>query len=379
MKENTDLRRHLATKFLVVWLCMVFCLGLYVRFTVKRDKDETAAATIKISERLAVVAKYSELEPEWQEKLLQTAVEAEKDEQLQQLLKGEIPEDLEEEKLSPTYALILQELKEPGGSAQPELLRLAKEGRYRFLATLLLLSCLLLTALASLAAPKVEESSLGQLTSLTPWGILGLFFAWDVLGFFVLGPLAGSVLKLLDPFLLIFLTQLAVYGLLMFLLSRGKIGDPMAPFKSFSWSWVGKGYLVALIIVFALNTLIGLATGETPQSENPVMALFVNAPLWKVGLLGLLVVFIGPLFEEILFRAWLFGGLRKTWGDIPAALVSSALFALIHGDGPALPALFVLGLIFTWVYRRSGSLYASILVHGFWNATTFALLLSLMP
>ena len=162
-------------------------------------------------------------------------------------------------------------------------------------------------------------------------------------------------------------------------LSQAGLKRDASYFRKFSPSWVGKGYFAALAIVFIVNFLTTALSGHPPKSENPVLALFAGAPNWKIATLGLLVVFVGPFFEEIIFRGWLYGGLKDEWGDMPALVLSSALFALIHGDAPGLPALFALGMVFGWVYRRSGSLWASILVHGFWNATTFALLISVMP
>jgi membrane protease YdiL (CAAX protease family) len=107
--------------------------------------------------------------------------------------------------------------------------------------------------------------------------------------------------------------------------------------------------------------------------------MFMESTRWQVGALAFMVVVVGPTFEELIFRGWLLGGLREHWGDSRALVVSSGLFALIHGDPWATPALFLLGCVFGWVYLRSGSLYASIILHAMWNATTFTFLLANMP
>ena len=55
---------------------------------------------------------------------------------------------------------------------------------------------------------------------------------------------------------------------------------------------------------------------------------------------------------------------------IPAALLSSLLFAAVHGSLTALVPLFVLALVLCWVYERSGSLVAPVVVHMLNNATS---------
>ena len=240
-----------------------------------------------------------------------------------------------------------------------------------------LLGFIALLCFGTFFLPKNKDNEPVSLP-IDPAGAIALFLLWDVAGFCGGGILAGFLRQVLDPFLMVFVLQGIVYGLMLFLFAKAKLSVGVL-FKPFKWSWVGKGYLLCLGSVFLINIVLAKLLGESPQSENPVLELFLDAAAWKFGLLGVLVVFVGPVFEELMFRGWLMGGLREKWGDTAAVVASSALFAVIHGDLPGMPALFALGLVFGWVYRRSGSLWASILVHGMWNATTFSLLISVMP
>lgn len=361
----------------VAWLFACFCVSLLIRFQHTGGGGD-APEIIQVAERLAVVGRYaSDLSPELREKLLSLAGEVEENPQAQSVISGELPSDTSQ--LTRVYELMARELEETDPPVRSELQQLAAEGQQRFAITGLLLGSLVLLALLSFLGPRTEESGPPRPTTLSSLGILGIFFLWDVLGFFGLGSLIGLVADSIDRFALVMVSQLLLYGLLVALLYQGGLNRDASFFGKFSASWLGKGYFAAVLIVLAVNLTSSALSGHSPQSENPVLRLFVDAPSWKIALLGLLVVFIGPFFEEIVFRGWLYGGLQKEWGDTPALLLSSGLFALIHGDAPGLPALFALGMVFGWVYRRSGSLWASILVHAFWNATTFALLISVMP
>lgn len=378
-KTTSSFMNQTRYKALALWLFGIFCFGLFLRFNAPKPKSNGLRPSTQIAQRLVLVARYGDVDDNLSHQLLQSAEQLEENEQLQMLIRGERPNNIDEEALSPVYQLLLKDISAADSGTREKLTELAQQSKQRFLFTFLLLAFLFTVALISLFSPKVEAKELTEPTQLEPWGVLGLFFAWDAIGFFILGSIAGFLKVIVNGFTLIFLVQLLTYAIFLGMFSKARRERPWNPFQAFSFSWLGKGYFLSLASVIAINIFLSKVLGTTQQSENPVLQLFVGAPIWKIGMLALLVIFIGPVFEEIVFRGWLFGGLRKKWGDYPALLASSLLFAIIHGDGPGLPVLFALGMIFGLLYKKSGSLYPSILVHSFWNATTFALLISVMP
>jgi len=84
------------------------------------------------------------------------------------------------------------------------------------------------------------------------------------------------------------------------------------------------------------------------------------------------------LGEEIFFRGFLFGGLRRRLPFAIAAVISAAIFGAFHYTGPGslavLPQLAMLGLTQAWLYERSGSIYSTMAVHIINNALAFTLL-----
>ena len=94
-----------------------------------------------------------------------------------------------------------------------------------------------------------------------------------------------------------------------------------------------------------------------------------------VILTGIAIVFMAPVAEEIFFRGFIFGALRRYMNLPLAGLISGTLFAMAHGDpGLVLPFAGV-GLVLAYVYEKSGSLFASIGVHFVFNSISFMLLL----
>lgn len=98
--------------------------------------------------------------------------------------------------------------------------------------------------------------------------------------------------------------------------------------------------------------------------------MLVGTPLWAT-LLSVSV--FAPLFEEWLCRGMILRGLLQRMKPIWAMVISSLFFALIHmNPWQALPA-FILGMLFAYVYYRTGSLKLTMLMHCANN--TFAALI----
>ena len=84
---------------------------------------------------------------------------------------------------------------------------------------------------------------------------------------------------------------------------------------------------------------------------------------WVWTILGLSVG--APIAEEVLFRGVFQRGLERRWGRPRLALVLSAfIFAGFHLEAVQFPVLLLLGLLFGWLYQRSGSLWPSIVAHA---------------
>lgn len=95
-------------------------------------------------------------------------------------------------------------------------------------------------------------------------------------------------------------------------------------------------------------------------------------------LLGVAVVGLAPLCEELFFRALLFRGLRGYWSMGPAVLLSGLLFGLFHLNPSVVLPFTLIGVLFAWANEASGSIYTSIAAHGAVNALSFVLTMVLV-
>ena len=76
-------------------------------------------------------------------------------------------------------------------------------------------------------------------------------------------------------------------------------------------------------------------------------------------------VVLAPLFEELAFRGLLFGTLRRRFNWGTSAGLSAGVFAIAHGYGVlGFISVFWSGLLWAWIYEKTGSLLPSMLAHA---------------
>jgi len=112
--------------------------------------------------------------------------------------------------------------------------------------------------------------------------------------------------------------------------------------------------------------------------EHPLVPLFVGEQGWQwraMLIVGACVLL--PILEETLFRGILYRALRRHWSFAPAAVGSAAIFAVIHLSWVGMVPYLLLGLVFAYLYERSGSLVAPWAAHGAFNGFNLAILLTL--
>lgn len=144
-----------------------------------------------------------------------------------------------------------------------------------------------------------------------------------------------------------------------------KIGFKAAKvdFKIGTWNMI-ICFVVSLVCFFGCMYFIGgidhlLELGGYKLSG---ITLPVDNAGWLVLSILLLAV-LPAIFEELVFRGILLNGLRDGMGDMPALFMSAFLFAIMHGSIQQLIYPFLLGVVLGWIAMRTGSTFASMLVH----------------
>ena len=94
-------------------------------------------------------------------------------------------------------------------------------------------------------------------------------------------------------------------------------------------------------------------------------------------LMGVGVVLVAPVVEELFFRGLLLGTVRERWGTFAAVIGSSVFFGATHFQPLQFAGLTAAGLVFAAAVVKTGRLGSAIAVHVGFNATTFAALVLL--
>lgn len=162
-------------------------------------------------------------------------------------------------------------------------------------------------------------------------------------------------------------------------------------FRWTEWRWIVYGIimpLVILLVIAGIDLIPGWAKLSSRQEMASaiifkVEAFSVSALLLSVFVQFLMTFLVNFVSEELAFRGFLINRFRAlpVW---KAVLFSSVIFGLwhlpvgvlvIHGGWLRLITYTVniacLGVVFGWLFVRSGSLIPACLAHGAWNALEY--------
>jgi membrane protease YdiL (CAAX protease family) len=81
----------------------------------------------------------------------------------------------------------------------------------------------------------------------------------------------------------------------------------------------------------------------------------------------LIIVLWGPFTEEVFFRGFLLAALIPAFGAIRAVVISSLIFAAAHMMLSTMLPLFVTGLLLSWLYVKTRSIWPPLTAHAAQN------------
>jgi uncharacterized protein len=140
-----------------------------------------------------------------------------------------------------------------------------------------------------------------------------------------------------------------------------------------------RGGLWAYLSILPVLALIGAFLGlfqKTLLPKQEIYNLLMGLTSLPVSLLFLVIVgLIAPLLEEIIFRGFLFGTLRNSFGPRRSMVYSSLLFAALHNSLAAFLPIFFLAMVLAYLYEKTGSLWPSIVLHMANNTVTTLLII----
>jgi membrane protease YdiL (CAAX protease family) len=137
---------------------------------------------------------------------------------------------------------------------------------------------------------------------------------------------------------------------------------------------LGRALLVVWFVGLAWNLFLEKICHVALEPQW-ILVAFSQEPSIVIRLLFVFFsVVLGPVAEELFFRAILYRWLKlyiPSWG---ALVLSSFVFALLHFNWTAFLPLWALGGFLCYTYEVTGALRGAIAFHSLFNANTLLLL-----
>ena len=186
--------------------------------------------------------------------------------------------------------------------------------------------------------------------------------------------------KMQNPLILFILmvTQLFPASMVIFILTlRG-----VSPTKYFNleWPkflhifWIAPATVTFMFSIMLIFNQLGYEAwmsdmfGDNAREQQTVQ-VYRETELYLIrAMMSLMVVIFAPLTEEVIFRGYIYPIAKRYSTKFLATVMTSLFFALVHNNITAVLPLFILAILLTIAYEKTGSIWAPISIHALFNA-----------
>ncbi|MFD1851568.1 CPBP family intramembrane glutamic endopeptidase [Oceanobacillus bengalensis] len=140
------------------------------------------------------------------------------------------------------------------------------------------------------------------------------------------------------------------------------------------WSILGlfMAYFAQGIATYIEIYILGIEAGS--QNTMDIMQIARALPLFMI-----VPAIIAPILEEIIFRKIIFGSLHNHMNFFLAALLSSLVFGIVHGELEHMLIYASMGFVFAYLYVKTKRILTPIIVHAAMNSITVIVQFSYTP
>ena len=163
-----------------------------------------------------------------------------------------------------------------------------------------------------------------------------------------------------------------VFGLLRHGASASHLGFRSASAVDMSWMpalALATGLTTTGLYALLVNALgIDILAPEQNLEELAAIDGLARAPVFAI------VGVLAPFAEEVFFRGFLLAALIPAVGRLRGAVVGSAIFSAAHLNVGTLFPIFVMGMLLSWLYLRTGSIWPPFAAHAAQNLLALTVL-----
>ncbi len=138
------------------------------------------------------------------------------------------------------------------------------------------------------------------------------------------------------------------------------------------------GALIITVIGMVLGTAVLTAWSggnlPDPGTQETVQAFEKSgSPAFRI-MLSFMAIVTAPITEELIFRGFLYGVIKRNTDRWFAAVFTAVIFSVVHMHTGSAPQLCMLGLGLAIAYEHSGCLLVPIFMHMMFNAWNIGML-----
>jgi membrane protease YdiL (CAAX protease family) len=236
--------------------------------------------------------------------------------------------------------------------------------------------------ICQISARRTAATSEPGVTSPKVFGLAELFVAITVVLFFLymlIAAVSRPPPKVTTP--LIIANELLFIAIVLLVMAylrlRGFTVDALAGLSKIT---LKRALSTGVVLLLAALPLIAVAEVITQKlfggsSKQEIVDFFnSSATIAQRVTIIILAVVAAPIFEELIFRFFIYGALRRYFGVTIGLVLNSLIFAAAHTHLPSALPLFVLASCFTLAYEWSGSILVSMSMHALFNASQLTFL-----
>lgn len=204
--------------------------------------------------------------------------------------------------------------------------------------------------------------------------VVAAFWVLNIFNISVASMLSEVVLQTIVTALVYLITFIILIGVPIIALKRHTTLETLGLGRLMTWVDIGLAPLAFIAYALSLTAILAFVTAVFPgfpadEAQNVGFKTVSRQHEYMLAFFTLVVMV--PIVEELVFRGYLFGKLRKHVPVYVAVLATSLLFALAHGQWNVAIDTFVLGMFLAMLREVTGSIWAGILLHMIKNAIAF--------
>ena len=128
-----------------------------------------------------------------------------------------------------------------------------------------------------------------------------------------------------------------------------------------------KHLLAVALLGIGFSNVLSWVIAIIPFPESLVESFTISHDALSIGnpiINFISVVVLTPIVEEVFFRGLIYTRLKSGMPTVIAAIFSAVIFGIMHGEIIWMLYTFAVGLMLVWVFEKTKSLLACIVVHA---------------